>query len=141
MPSVHTKHPGKSLDLAMWSSRAVRRRSGQIPARPAAVAGRVWVEGGLGSPRLDLRAQSGRRAVGELARWSPAAAATGARAPVKLRRWQGNKWHREIEWGRAEPLVSSGGAGNNKWWRFGRGSSNGGWQRVKEHACEDGDVK
>jgi hypothetical protein len=96
-----------------------RERSGGGPAkfrqgRQPWPAGRGW-RAAWGSPILDLRAQSGRRAVGELARWSPAAAATGARAPVKLWRWQGNKWHKEIEWGRAEPLVSSGGAGNNKW--------------------------
>jgi hypothetical protein len=46
-----------------------------------------------GSPRLDLWARLGRRAVGELTRRSPAATAARARAPAKLRCRQGNKWH------------------------------------------------
>jgi hypothetical protein len=48
IPSVHTKHPGNKSDLAMWPLGAVAGATGEIPARPAALAGLEWARGGPG---------------------------------------------------------------------------------------------
>jgi hypothetical protein len=100
MPSVHTKHPRKSSNLAMWSSGVGRWWAGQILVRHRRRA--TW--GLLGSI---CGLGWGKVVVGEGARWSYVAAAarssTLEREVASVGCWQDE----ELTCGYREVVVSS----------------------------------